>query len=364
MTRIFKLSILVFGLTSVACSSSYAIQEDSKPFLPTSLSQIIDKEEASKKTVAPWRYASQPKRIKAKLPTSEIGFATEKPNLSVATKQSNQVTSKSLRQTQPQKPDANASPKRDTSNIANAARVLPQRTSPMKPVKFSFNDQSLQSSATRTNQMQRRSQLDVATVMSFPANDALISSKAQTAQTNSQPQVPSQDPRLQNTTNVYRAPVRFDLASAKTKSIDKTTQPANRPSAAVPNAILRLSVIGPEMLIQDTSDDFELVLYNTSNDVAQNIIVQMQVSEDLTIVDFDRKAFLNDKDRTVSWKIDSVAAGVKEVIRFRAVSASTGRHQQNVSIGMNNKFQGSTPFTAVVIENIDDESRQRLEFEK
>jgi hypothetical protein len=229
----------------------------------------------------------------------------------------------------------------------------------MKPVKFSMSDQSPRNAMDRY--------LDVATVMSFPAevsSEATDTSSTQRTsampRTISQPQMRSQAATQNptNATNVYRA------ASARTKP-NITSEPVekNQP-VAVPNAILRLSVIGPEVLMQDTSDDFDLVVYNTSTGVAKDIVVQMQVSEDLTIVDFDRKAFLNDKDRTVSWKIDSMSGGSKEVIRFRAVSASTGRHLQNVAIGMSNTFQGSTPFTAVVVENTDAESRQRPDFEK
>ena len=382
MTRIFTISILAFGLASTACSSSFALQEDSKPYLPNTLSKMIDKEEASKKTVAPWRYASEPVRAKTRLPNSEIGFASEKPKFSVMRQPEKDIAQpkrKSAREAQAGNRVASLPPKLSTPQAPTPtqtpARVLPVKTSPMKAVNFSLNDQSLQTIAERIDHGQPGIYLDVATVMSFPADASSDSSTVQRtpppamSRPSSQPQMRnpvstnSGQAPIQGTTNVYRAPAKFDFASAKVKS-SAAPKPANNLPIAAPNAVLRLSVIGPEVLMQDTSDAFDLIVHNTSTNPAKNIVVQMQVSEDLTLVDFDRKAFLNGKDRTVSWKIDSVAAGEKEVIRFRAVSASTGRHMQNVTIGMNNSFQGSTPFATVVVENVDAESHQRLEFEK
>ena len=133
---------------------------------------------------------------------------------------------------------------------------------------------------------------------------------------------------------------------------------------ATPVQVIRTSVIGPEILVQDTPELFEIEVTNNSPRTANNIVVQMGVSENLTITDFDRYAWLDEKKRTVSWKLDSLQSGYKEVIRFRAVSATPGRHEQSIAVGMENSFQGRTGFVTNVISNPNYASIQRPAIEK
>ena len=156
--------------------------------------------------------------------------------------------------------------------------------------------------------------------------------------------------------NVYRAPSQFKLASAP-------INPKSVVRAIVSEYVLRLSVVGPDKLVEDTAEEFEIIVANTSMKFANDIVIQMSVSEDLTVTDVDRKAWMDGENRTVSWKINLLAPGAQEVIRFRAVSASQGRHVQNVSMGMANTFQGRADFAIVVVENSDWDSLQQPKFE-
>ena len=76
--------------------------------------------------------------------------------------------------------------------------------------------------------------------------------------------------------------------------------------------------------------------------------MQLTVPGEITISQLDRDAYLDSKNRTVSWKIPSIDAGQKEVVRYRAVSTSAGAYQQEITLGMENTYQGRTPFTTVV----------------
>ena len=125
-----------------------------------------------------------------------------------------------------------------------------------------------------------------------------------------------------------------------------TPAQANTPPAV--SFLLRTSVIGPEALLRDQSDSFEITVSNVSQQPATNIIVQLTVPNEITISQLDRDAYLDSKKRTVSWKIPNIDGGQKEVIRYRAVSTAAGRYNQEVTLGMENTFQGSTPFTTVV----------------
>ena len=142
------------------------------------------------------------------------------------------------------------------------------------------------------------------------------------------------------------------IAYAQPKTTPRETTP---PVAAVqqtsPPAVsylLRTSVIGPEALLKDQSDSFEITVANVSQQPATNVIVQLTVPQEITISKLDRDAYLDAKSRTVSWKIPSIGPEQKEVIRYRAVSSAAGRYEQQVTLGMENTFQGRTPFTTVV----------------
>ena len=124
--------------------------------------------------------------------------------------------------------------------------------------------------------------------------------------------------------------------------------PAAQNAEQIQNFNLRTSVIGPETLLKDVSDSYEITISNITNHPATNVIVQLTVPDEITISKLDRDAYLDQKQRTVSWKVASIGPGQQEVIRYRAVSSSTGKHDQEVTLGMENTFQGKTPFTTVV----------------
>jgi len=111
---------------------------------------------------------------------------------------------------------------------------------------------------------------------------------------------------------------------------------------------LRASVIGPGTSFKNVSDSYGITVSNISNQPATNVIVQLTVPEAITISKLDRDAYLDQKLRTVSWKVASIGSGQQEVIRYRAVSSSTGTYKQEVRLGMENIFQGKTPFETIV----------------
>ena len=106
--------------------------------------------------------------------------------------------------------------------------------------------------------------------------------------------------------------------------------------------------MGPQALLKGQSDAYEITVSNITEQPATNIIVQLTVPQEITISKLDRDAYLDTKNRTVSWKIPNIAGGQKEAIRYRAISTTAGDYEQQVTIGMENTFQGRTPFTTVV----------------
>jgi hypothetical protein len=140
--------------------------------------------------------------------------------------------------------------------------------------------------------------------------------------------------------------------------------PSKTPRVAAPqNQVLETTVIGPETLVRDVPEEFEIVVLNISDQTATNIVIQMDVPEDLTLTELDRNVWLDSDNRTVSWAIDELPSGTKEVIRYSSVSGRPGRHKQTISVGMQNSFQGETSFESIVIQNDDYETIEHPGFE-
>ena len=134
---------------------------------------------------------------------------------------------------------------------------------------------------------------------------------------------------------------KVQVANAEIYSAETPAQPEAK-------LLLRTSIFGPETLLKDQSDKYEISVTNITDKPATNIIVQLSVPGQITISKLDRSAYLDSENRTVSWKIPSIAAGAKEVIQYRAVSSNAGEYKQEVTLGMENTFQGRTPFTTIV----------------
>jgi len=143
---------------------------------------------------------------------------------------------------------------------------------------------------------------------------------------------------------------RTESALAENPATENSTNEtsATENSEQLQEFYLRTSVIGPGTLLKDVSDSYAIMISNITNQPATNVIVQLTVPEAITISKLDRDAYLDQKLRTVSWKVASIGPGQQEVIKYRAVSSSTGTYKQEVRLGMENTFQGKTPFETIV----------------
>lgn len=190
------------------------------------------------------------------------------------------------------------------------------------------------------------------TIMTFPAVDGLTDAAKIDQVTN------FTDGNVNQTSKNNEARLTNRLANNSVNRKSILAIPGMDQVATLPGQVIRTTVIGPEVLIQDTPEIFEIEVTNNSSRIATNIVVQMGVSENLTITDFDRHAWLDEKNRTVSWKLDALQSGYKNVIRFRAVSSILGSHEQRITVGMENTFQGQTGFVAKVVQNPEGENLQ------
>ncbi|MEM7781894.1 MAG: hypothetical protein AAF623_00845 [Planctomycetota bacterium] len=127
--------------------------------------------------------------------------------------------------------------------------------------------------------------------------------------------------------------------------------------AGIPaNIELLTSVIGPEALVENAADEFEIIVTNNSPVEAKDLIIQVTIPAEITVTKLDRDSYLDQSQRTVSWKVSSIAAGDREVIRYSASCSVQGRYDQNVLVGMASQLKGETSFETIVISKSDYES--------
>ena len=137
--------------------------------------------------------------------------------------------------------------------------------------------------------------------------------------------------------------------------VDSATPPT--PPLELSPVEIKTSVVGPEALIVGTPDEFEITITNNNiDDPVRNVIVQITIPDDLTISKLDRDSWLDEENRTVSWKINVLAGEEKETIRYSAVSNQAGRYPQKVLVGIDNVQKGETRFETVVITEDEFES--------
>ncbi|MDA7901475.1 hypothetical protein N9007_00325 [bacterium] len=156
------------------------------------------------------------------------------------------------------------------------------------------------------------------------------------------PAVAEDEPRLSNQPN-------FSLASTPLKQPKEVAE-----TKIIKTKIIEISTGTPSVILLNQPNLFEIKVRNRSPQNATNIIVQMQISKNLMLTGFDRRSWVDESRRTVSWKIDNLDGETDTVIRFRAQSNAIGRDTQKITAGMENQFQGTCELVTEVVTPIDD----------
>jgi hypothetical protein len=151
-------------------------------------------------------------------------------------------------------------------------------------------------------------------------------------------------PAITEETSTSTTQSKFNLAST----------PLKQPLDLVETSVIEISTSDPTVLLLNQPNLFEIKVRNPSSQNATNIIVQMKISKNMMLTGFDRLSWIDEANRTVSWKIDSLDSETETVIRFRAQSNAIGRDTQLITAGMENRFQGKCELVTEVVTPIDD----------
>jgi hypothetical protein len=139
----------------------------------------------------------------------------------------------------------------------------------------------------------------------------------------------------------------------KKSNFSLASTPLQSPLTIVESNVIEISTISPNMVLFNQPNLFEIQVRNRSTKRATNIIVQMEISKNLALTGFDRLSWVDEARRTVSWEIDSLDGGTETVIRFRGQSNAIGRDTQQITVGMENRYQGQCELVTEVVTPVD-----------
>ena len=100
------------------------------------------------------------------------------------------------------------------------------------------------------------------------------------------------------------------------------------------------------MLIEGREHEFEIIVRNRSLEMATEIVVQLAIPNGLMITNLDREAWIDQQQRTVSWKIDNIKAGQSETIIYRVKALGKDDQYQKIVVGMRDTYQGEVDFSS------------------
>ncbi len=188
----------------------------------------------------------------------------------------------------------------------------------------------------------------------FPRTRSPLTSNA--IQTESKPDRPSQLEFEFGTTMTFPAIAEDASQLSNPPTFSLASTPLNQPLEVAETRMIEITAGTPTVTLLNQPNLFEIKVRNPSSQAATNIIVQMQISNNLLLTGFDRVSWIDEVRRTVSWKIDRLESESETVIRFRAQSNAIGRNTQQITVGMENQFQGKCELVTEVVTPLDDKS--------
>ncbi len=144
----------------------------------------------------------------------------------------------------------------------------------------------------------------------------------------------SQSPLPELSTPASRVP--FQMASTNGNSgithrltdwpiSDKTEHPTqpesdrffdDHPESLISQATLVTTLTGTEVMIEGKEHEFEIIVRNQAAEMAEDIVVQLALPDGLMVTNLDRKAWIDQQARTISWKLDRIGADQAETIHL------------------------------------------------
>lgn len=125
------------------------------------------------------------------------------------------------------------------------------------------------------------------------------------------------------------------IYTSKTKSSVTNSQPSST---------VKAWIVGPGKVSAGEEAEFSIEVDNTSSEVADGVIVQLSMPENMKVTVLDRAAWYDKDTKKISWKLSSLENGASETIRYRGVFKTPGTVNQSIVVGLNQTVQCTSSF--------------------
>jgi len=112
-----------------------------------------------------------------------------------------------------------------------------------------------------------------------------------------------------------------------------TKEPALKgPESVLESVSLTTDLSGPQEMELGDTGDFAVTVTNPTEETASEVHVKLDVPDGMDVVVLDRQAWIDQDDRTVTWRLATIASGDNVTIRYRVQSTMQGEIHQKISV--------------------------------
>lgn len=116
------------------------------------------------------------------------------------------------------------------------------------------------------------------------------------------------------------------------------------------NPNLKIRMIGPSTVEKNQQVELTVEVANWGDTASLPSQVRLKIPDEFTITRFEQEAWLDEKERTVTFAIKSIPSRFQQTIRLRGVSYQTGRHNIQTEL-LNGREKVEQSSFAIVVNN-------------
>lgn len=119
-------------------------------------------------------------------------------------------------------------------------------------------------------------------------------------------------------------------------------------SSVLNKATLTTQLSGPLKMELGATGDFIILVANPTHSTVKNVAVTLDLPDGLDVVVLDRQAWIDQEDRTVTWRLPTVISGDEVFIRYRVKATTGGDIQQHISMTTEGRLSDECGFETSV----------------
>ncbi len=116
---------------------------------------------------------------------------------------------------------------------------------------------------------------------------------------------------------------------------DSTTAIQTELAPVYPTSKFMSELVGSENIAFGQQGDFAVFLANPTSSRCTDIVLTLELPDGFEVGLLDREATIDRHSRTITWRLDSLAAGAEAIIRYRVRSEKLGQQKQRLNVTAN-----------------------------